>query len=67
MTGCATTKKSDVVLPPKPERVEIQEIKTTADFASVLNYYETLVQKWELWGETVENIIYEENPPRLGQ
>ena len=37
------------------------EVKTMADIATVLNYYEHLVQEWEAWGDTVENII-SENP-----
>lgn len=49
------------MLPPKPEREEIGEIKTISDCALALNYYEHLVQQWEIWGETVENII-SENP-----
>lgn len=37
------------------------EAKTLADIATVLNYYEHLVQQWEAWGDAVENIT-SENP-----
>jgi hypothetical protein len=29
------------------------------DLAELLNYYEHLVQQWEQWGTTVENMISE--------
>ena len=54
--GCATT-KSKWEIPPKPQREEIPELKTFADYAKVINYYEHLVQEWESWGETVTEII----------
>ena len=61
ITGCATKPKAEITLPPKPERQEMPEPKTMADIATVLNYYEHLVQEWESWGEAVENITGE-NP-----
>ena len=56
-----TKPKAEIVLPPKPERQEMPEVKTMADIATVLNYYEHLVQKWEVWGAAVEDIT-SENP-----
>ena len=55
--GCVTTKKTDLVLPPKPQREIMPEIKTTKDFANVINYYEHLVQEWEKWGDDVEKMV----------
>jgi hypothetical protein len=37
------------------------EAKTMADIATVLNYYEHLVQEWEAWGDKAECLI-RENP-----
>jgi hypothetical protein len=37
------------------------EVKTMADIATTLNYYEHLVQEWEAWGATAEQLI-SENP-----
>ena len=54
--GCATT-KADLILPPKPQREEMPEIKSTKDFANVINYYEHLVQEWEQWGCSVDEIL----------
>ena len=45
------------MLNPKPQRKEMPEIKTMTDVATVLNYYEHLVQEWELWGEDTTRII----------
>ena len=54
--SCATT-KNNIELPPKPQREEIPELKTFADYAKVINYYEHLVQEWESWGDAVTEII----------
>lgn len=59
--SCVSKPKAEIVLPPKPEREEMPEVKTMADIAQVLNYYEHLVQKWEAWGQAVEDIT-SENP-----
>lgn len=59
--SCASKPKAEVVLPPQPQRRKMPEVKTMADIATVLNYYEHLVQEWEAWGDTVEKII-SENP-----
>lgn len=57
-TGCTTsTNTVDITLPPKPERSEIGEVKTLSDFARVLNYYETIVEEWEAWGDSVDGIL----------
>ena len=57
-TGCTTsTNTVDITLPPKPARSEIGEVKTLSDFARVLNYYETLVEQWEAWGDSVDGIL----------
>ena len=61
MQSCATKPKAEIVLPPKPQRREMPEVKTMSDIASLLNYYEHLVQEWEAWGDTVEDIT-RENP-----
>ena len=57
MSGCGSVPKAEIVLPPKPQREELTEIKTLDDVTNALNYYEHLVQKWELWGESVECIV----------
>ena len=60
MTGCKTTEKIiqvKYVLPPKPQRKEIQAPQTIQDYAQILNYYEHLVQEWELWGATVTECL----------
>lgn len=53
----------EVILPPRPEREELPEIKTVADCAEALNYYEHLVQSWELWGNTVIDIVEKSSMP----
>ena len=60
MTGCKTTEKIiqiKYVLPPKPQRKELQDPQTIQDYAQVLNYYEHLVQLWEEWGILVEEMV----------
>lgn len=52
--GCKTTKVEEtpkIDLPPKPQREIIAEGTSPAQ---ILVYYESLVQKWEMWSETVE-------------
>ena len=60
ITGCATKPKAEIILPPKPERVEMPEPTNLKDLADLLNYYEHLVQDWEAWGDTATRMI--ENP-----
>ena len=52
ITGCVSSK--GIVVPPRPEREELQPVKDLRDAASVINYYEHLVQEWEAWADTVE-------------
>ena len=60
ITGCVTKPKAEIILPPKPERVEMPEPTDLKDLANLLNYYEHLVQDWEAWGDTATRMI--ENP-----
>ena len=57
ITGCVTTKKTEIVLPPMPQRESVPEVTSTKDFARLVNYYEHLVQEWEQWGSVVEEIV----------
>ena len=59
ITGCVSKPavKSEIILPPKPERTEQKEPETLADVANLLNYYEHLVQEWELWGEITTSLV----------
>ena len=62
IVGCKTVpKKQPIILPPKPERKEMPEVKSVKDFGLVINYYEQLVQSWEAWGEKAEKAIEESN------
>ena len=61
MSGCRSLPKSEpLTLPPTPQRQEITEPKNMKDFANIINYYEHLVEEWELWGQTVNTLV--ENP-----
>ena len=57
--SCKSTKQTEkeIVLPPKPVRREMPPVESVKDLALTMVYYESLVQEWELWGETVEDII----------
>ena len=65
--GCRSTPElvlPNYILPPKPQREEIRPVPDNDDlviwkkwFSGVFVYYEELVQKWELWGESVEIIV----------
>ena len=58
MTGCRSNKIEKVyVLPPKPQRKEVQAPQDLQDYAQIINYYEHLVQEWEAWGTVVEEIV----------
>ena len=59
MTGCVSkpATKGQILLPPKPEREVQKEPETLADVAKLLNYYEHLVQEWELWGMTATRLV----------
>ena len=60
-TACVSKPQpqKEIILPPMPERQEQKEPETIQDVANLLNYYEHLVQKWELWGLIVEKMISE--------
>ena len=56
--GCNTLPKThEIVLPPKPQRETRPEVKTMKDVGELVNYYETLVKLWELWGADVDKEI----------
>ena len=59
--GCKTTKveEREIILPPMPQRQELKAPESVKDLADILNYYEHLVQEWEVWGDTVETIVTE--------
>lgn len=58
MTGCKTTEIRTVyVLPPKPQRKTLQAPQELKDYAEIINYYEHLVEQWELWGDTVSQCL----------
>ena len=58
MQGCKTTKvEKEITLPPKPQRQELKAPQDLKDVAELLNYYEHLVEEWELWADTVTKII----------
>jgi len=59
MTSCASKKKNEkkIILPPKPQRQELPAPTNTKEIAEMLVYYEYLVEEWEAWSETVEEII----------
>jgi hypothetical protein len=42
-----------------PERQEMPEVHTMSEIATLLNYYEHLVQEWESWGENVAAMVNE--------
>lgn len=56
LKGCKSTPQTEIVLPEKPSREKIETPETLQDYAQIIIYYDSLVQKWELWAETVENI-----------
>lgn len=55
--GCKTTDVIRPELPPRPKREYIGELGSIKDYALVLAYYEFLVEEWEAWADSVENII----------
>ena len=56
MSGCRSTKQ-EIVLPPKPQRQEIQAPTNLQECAEIIVYYEYLVEEWEAWGEAVDSYI----------
>ena len=55
-TGCGSLPRTEAILPPKPERQEQKSPENLKDYADLILYYETLVQKWEQWADTVEKL-----------
>ena len=56
-SACRTVPVTPPALPPKPNREKQDVPKSVKDYAALLLYYDTLVQQWELWGDTVEKIV----------
>lgn len=65
--GCATLPRAETALPPMPERTEQKAPETAKDWAELLVYYEFLVQEWEAWGRTVQELIKGEDPKGNGK
>ena len=61
MAGCKSPPKNEIVLPPFPERQEQQMPEDLKDYAQLLLYYEFLVEEWEVWGQTVTELIDSED------
>ena len=61
---CKSITQTEIVLPEKPCREEIETPQTLQDYVEILVYYDCLVQKWELWAETVEKITQGEESGR---
>ena len=59
--GCVSKPQAEIILPPEPQRVEQAEVKSVADMAERINYYEHLVQQWEQWAKDVKGIINGQN------
>ena len=55
MTGCVTRPRVNpkIILEPMPERVERDSPTDLKSLLKELNYYETLIESWENWGNTV--------------
>jgi hypothetical protein len=56
-TGCLTTPKNEIALPVRPEREEMPHCTSINDVGLLISYYESLVQKWELWGNKTIEIL----------
>ncbi len=59
MSGCVSKPKAtyEIVLPPKPQREYVEPPKNLAECAKAINYYKTLVELWENWGDDVEKEV----------
>ena len=59
ITGCLTTKLiyPEYELPIEPEREILEDPETLQDLALIINYYDSLVSKWETWAISVKEII----------
>lgn len=66
-TGCISkpAPQAQIILPPKPQRVEQKEPTDLKEIAELLNYYEHLVQQWETWGEVTTRLV--ESPSQPGK
>lgn len=62
IAGCKTTKIERVIvyIPARPQRKEIQAPQSLQDYARILNYYESLVEEWETWADTVTQYLTNE-------
>lgn len=56
-TGCTTTKINEIYLYPRPERKEMPHCTSVRDLGLLINYYESLVQEWELWGNSTVEVL----------
>lgn len=63
MLGCVSKPKAThkITLPPKPQIEYVEPPKNLAECAIVINYYKTLVELWEAWGEDVDEALGENN------
>ena len=63
-TACVSkpAPQREIILPPKPQRQEQNEPTNLKEIADLLNYYEHLVQQWEVWGEVTTRMVEAENP-----
>lgn len=58
--GCKTTKiEKEIILPPKPQRMEHKPVTNIKEAAEVIKYYEYLLQEWENYGDIVEKTVYQ--------
>ncbi len=59
ITGCKTVEYiyPDYELPVEPQREILQQPETLQDLALIINYYDSLVSKWEQWAISVKDII----------
>jgi len=59
MTACSTIEYvyPEYELPPEPEREILQQPETIQDLGLIINYYDSLVSKWERWAASVKEIL----------
>jgi len=57
--GCKTIEYvyPEYELPPEPEREILQQPETIQDLGLIINYYDSLVSKWERWAASVKEIL----------
>ena len=60
ITGCKTIPENEIILPPYPKRLEQEYPQTTEDYVRLIIYYEFLVEEWEIWGNTVTELLNSE-------